>query len=430
MNPLTRFFDQVIARPWMSISRWGTTALLTQALTKDSHTPQFVPQAGTMLYVAASTLPYHISGYTNRTQAVIRALSQAGKTVYALTRPGYPWDRPDRLQDAQETATQVEEIKYHHFRTPRNNRPVLFYTFQAAKVIAQRAQEQKVALIHAASNHVNALPALVAARSLGLPFQYEMRGLWELTRIARQPWFKDLPAYRQGLELEGLVARHADRLLVISKELGEYMTIQAGVDGRRMALLPNCVHLDEFTPAHTHEVESMSIGFAGSLMGYEGLDTLILALRRLKDRGVFCTLYLIGDGEARSQLETLVRDLGLLAQVFFMGRVSPKTARQYLERVALICLPRKPYTVCHIVPPIKLVEALAMGKPVVVSDLPVFRSEAPHGTLFFTAGNDEHLAEVLDKALADQEALVALGQAGRNYVQKYRLWARFMSNLL
>ncbi len=45
------------------------------------------------------------------------------------------------------------------------------------------------------------------------------------------------------------------------------------------------------------------------------------------------------------------------------------------KQSALVCLPRKPFEVCRIVPPIKLVEALAMAKPVIVPDLPVFRDE-------------------------------------------------------
>jgi len=51
-----------------------------------------------------------------------------------------------------------------------NNRPVLQYALQAAPVVADMAKRHRVARIHAASNHVNALPALLAARRLGIPF--------------------------------------------------------------------------------------------------------------------------------------------------------------------------------------------------------------------------------------------------------------------
>lgn len=64
-------------------------------------------------------------------------------------------------------------------------------TIQASRVIADTARIENVSQIHAASNHFNALPALLAARMLGIPFHYEMRGLWELTRASRQPWYEN-----------------------------------------------------------------------------------------------------------------------------------------------------------------------------------------------------------------------------------------------
>ena len=105
-----------------------------------------------------------------------------------------------------------------HSRTPRNNRFTALYAAQASAVLEAHARNTRAAVIHAASNHVNALPALIAARRLGLPFQYEMRGLWELTRASRQPGFKNSHNYHLGLELEGFVAAHADRVFVISEQ--------------------------------------------------------------------------------------------------------------------------------------------------------------------------------------------------------------------
>lgn len=81
-----------------------------------------------------------------------------------------------------------------------------------------------------------------------------MRGLWELTRISRQPDFEGLQAYRQRLQLEGLVARSADRLFVISQQLGRYAQDHWNVAAGRMALLPNCVDPDRIVPADPQRV--------------------------------------------------------------------------------------------------------------------------------------------------------------------------------
>ncbi|WP_291385171.1 MULTISPECIES: glycosyltransferase family 4 protein [Achromobacter] len=429
---ITRSFQAALSEPWLAVNRHLTVSTLRWRLRKRQSQAQYDPSSGSMLYVAASALPYHTSGYTTRTHEVIRALMSAGADVHAMTRPGYPWDRKDRQSNAQAEETCVGDVRYQHSSRPLNNRPALQYVLQAAASVAQVAARHRVAVIHAASNHVNALPALLAARQLGIPFQYEMRGLWELTRVSRTPAYENGQAYKQGLRLESLVAGHADRLFVISEQLGKYAHEKWGVPAERMSLLPNCVDAGRFRNTDASEAEPWTIGYAGTLIGYEGLDTLIEATGILVRAKVPVKVTLIGDGEARPHLEALVRQLGLDKQVHFAGKVPPDSVQDRLRRCALICIPRKPFQVCRIVPPIKLVEAMAMGKPVVIPDLPVFRDEmggSPAGW-FFKAGDAADLARVLSAALQDREGLAATGARARAYATTHRSWHEFVIKAL
>lgn len=429
---LPRFLKATLGEPWMFYSRWLTVRGLNRALRHRAAAPAYQPEPGSLLYVPASALPYHTSGYTTRTHEIIRALMAAGGPVHVLTRPGYPADRRDRLQDAQADATQVGEVVYRHARAPLNNRPVLQFATQAAEVIAQEATRRRVAVIHAASNHVNALPALLAARRLGIPFQYEMRGLWELTRVSRMPEFLNTQAYHQGLQLEGMVAAQADRLFVISDQLGRYAAENWGVDTARMHLLPNCIDPERFSATPQDAVQSDTLGYAGTLIGYEGLDTLIDAIAVLRERGRRVTLNLIGDGEARASLQEHVQRLGLQEQVQFLGRMSPDAARDALMRCAIVCIPRKPFEVCRIVPPIKLMEAMAMAKPVIVPDLPVFKDELGDSAAgwFFRAGDSAHLAEVIVAALSDTGELQRRAANARCHAVSQRSWSDFVPAVL
>lgn len=432
MTVLAKPWHTPFSESWLAFSRVLTAQVLESRIRKRASERRYEPDPGSILYVAASCLPYHISGYTARTHEVISALRAIGGNVHALTRPGYPWDRSDRLNDAASEHTMVSDVRYQHTNRPANNRPVLFYALQAASVVAEMAIRQRAEVIHAASNHVNALPALLAARQLGISFQYEMRGLWELTRISRQPGFDGSQAYRQGLQLEGVVARSADKLFVISQQLGCYAQDHWNVAANRMALLPNCVSPDRIVPADPHRVQSFTVGYAGSLISYEGLDTLIDAVDVLAREGSPVKVDVIGDGEVRAQLEAQVDRLGLRDRISFLGRVPPDSAREILGRCSLVCIPRKPFKVCEIVPPLKLVEALAMGKPVIVPDLPVFRDEMgddPAGW-FFKAGDAIDLAAVLRKALADHEGLAALSVRAREYAITQRCWKDFVVDVL
>lgn len=417
----------------MAISRRVTYSVLAWSLIKSRKEIPLSPSAiNRILYVPASCLPYHISGYTTRTHAIIRALRDAGADVHVLTRPGYPWDRTDRRCNADGDSSVLDNIEYCHAHYPRNYWPLLAYAFLASRPIAKMAGMNRVKAIHAASNHTNALPALLAARTLGIPFHYEMRGLWELTRISRTPDYEGTQAYRQGLELEGLVALHADRLFVISEQLGNYAQKNWGITSERISLLPNCIDPEHFVPADPEEVEPNTIGYAGSLMPYEGLDTLISAIALLQERGMMVRVHIIGDGESKPHLEEQVQRLGLTDRIRFFGKVPPDSAREMLGRCAVVCIPRKPFQVCEIVPPIKLVEALAMAKPVIVPDLPVFRDElggAPVGW-FFQSGDAIDLARVVENALNNQEERLTRGLRAREYAVTNRCWRHFVPKIL
>jgi glycosyltransferase involved in cell wall biosynthesis len=432
MSELLDSLHASVTEPFLALNRWITVRALEHKAKRREHTAPAVGGSGSMLYVAASALPYHTSGYTTRTHEVIRALASAGGRVHALTRPGYPGDRFDRLRNVGGEETQVGDVRYLHAASPANNRPALFYALQAAPIVAQWAKRHQVSVIHAASNHINALPALLAARHLGIPFQYEMRGLWELSRISRTPQYEGKQGFKQGLQLEGLVARHADKVFVISEQLGRFARERWGIAQERMFLLPNCVDPERFAPSAHQSIDANTIGYAGSLVGYEGLDTLIDAVAHLAGNGHPVKVNIVGEGDARPALEAQVRRLGVSEQIRFLGRMSPEKAREALTNCALVCIPRKPFKVCEIVPPIKLVEALAMSKPVIVPDLPVFRDEmgANPAGWFFKAGDAADLARVIEIALADRDALAAFSARARDYATTQRSWRDFVMNAL
>ena len=381
------------------------------------------------LYVAASSLPYNISGYTIRTQSLLKAMQKAGLNVLVQTRPGYPWDRHDCLVEALNEKTDVAGITYNHSHKPTRYRPVLAFALQGASVIENAARKHNASVIHSASNYANALPALFAARRLGIPFNYEMRGIWELTRISRQPKFKNSSAYKLGIKLERLVAEHSDQVFVISNELGNFIHKEWGIEADKIKLLPNCINSDEIiSPNAVEDIEPMTIVYAGSLIAYEGLDILLDALAILKQQGKAVQLQILGDGEERINLEAKTHELSLQHSVKFLGRLSQDKVKTIISRCALVCIPRKSYKVCKIIPPFKLVESMFLGKAVVVPDLKIFKDELKEEGLaiFFKADDAKDLARVINDGLKNIPKLCTIGKRAQQYVIHNRNWSKFI----
>ena len=419
----------------------------------------FIPQKGNFLYVPASCLPFHISGYTNRTHEILKSL-KAGfdshntahpddpRKLFVLTRTGYPWDRRDSLEYPDSESNVIDGIRYDHIRTPKNSILTAMYAAEASKRIEEYIIKNRISCVHAASNHVNALPALIAAKRLGIPFQYEMRGIWELTRISRNPKFEKSHNFKLGLNLEAMVATNADKVFVISEQLSEYIINNWKVSPSVIRLLPNCADVDKIKPEDAAPNEgrtdnssetgaddsltgksAVTIVYAGSLIVYEGIQTLLKALSVLvHDEHLPVRLEILGDGEYRKALEQLSAELRLENHVFFLGRVTPVEAKRKQDGCSLVCIPREPFEVCRIVPPIKLVEAMAKEKCVIVPDLPVFRDElglGDSGCLFFKSGDYHDLAMVLKENIYDADGLREKGRRARQYVIDHRQWNQF-----
>jgi glycosyltransferase involved in cell wall biosynthesis len=447
-----------IFEPIRAVYRRATVLIIQKLLRNAQKQSAMMPMAyrpipNRLLYVAASSLPYHVSGYTTRTHAVQKALRTSGLDVITMTRPGYPWDRSDRLVANSLHETWVDDIAYQHIQFPSHHRPVALYVWQASRQIMKFAIDHQVGGIQAASNHVNALPALIAAKTLGIPFFYEMRGLWELTRASRVSGFGHSQGYQQGLELEGLVASYADKVYVISDQLKQFAINQWGINPEKMASLPNCISPDDF-PELEEKIKasvgvSKTIGYAGSLMDYEGLDILLDAIAILHRQEAKVNLRIVGGGECLASLQNQAQTLQIESCVQFYGRVSPEVARELILISDLVCLPRKPYAVCEIIPPIKLVEAMAMGKPVIVPNLPVFQDELnvnshkdsnassiqsqesneTDAAWFFESGNAADLAKVISMAFSDEAVLKSKSTRARRYALQNRNWQNYVDDV-
>ena len=258
----------------------------------------------------------------------------------------------------------------------------------ATDILARLFREHAIETVQAASNNLNALPALMAARSIGATFVYEVRGFWELTAAARIPGWEETERYRFDRELEIRIATEADHVLAVTQGIADEL-IAGGVPADRISLLPNAVDPELFAPLPRDEALAARLGlrdgdfvvvYAGSLSSYEGLDDLIEAVALLCRQDVPARLVLVGDGRvSRKSGDAVGRPKRRPVVCFLPDASEPDEVRQYLSLADAVAIPRKPHRVCQIVSPLKPFEAMAMEKPVILTDLPALREIVDHG---------------------------------------------------
>ena len=128
-------------------------------------------------------------------------------------RPGWAWIE--------------EKILFNHFTTS----------------ILTVAKEENAEIIHAHVPYRVGIPAMRVARKLGLPFVYEMRGMWEESAVASGRWRAGGLAHRRFRRMESKVLRNADAVVCISETLRNE-AISRGVSSERILVVPNAVSND------------------------------------------------------------------------------------------------------------------------------------------------------------------------------------------
>ena len=387
-----------------------------------------------VLYCLHQSVPHATNGYSTRSHGVAVGLLQAGFKVRATTRPGFPWDAGIKGIGKGYHEAEVEGVTYAACAGWNlNNTPLDYYLAEAADHYVREAQTSGAELIAAASNHITALPALMAARRLGLPFVYEVRGLWEVTQASTQPEWAGSERYQLMRELEQQAALEADLLITLTDELADELA-SWGVPRERIEVVPNAVNAERFQPMAADAVIAKKlklkpgvpvIGYAGSAVAYEGLELLMEAMATLKKNGQPFTFVLVGDGKVIDTVKAKAKELRIEEECRFTGRVPFDQVPRYLSCMDILPIPRLSSAVTEMVSALKPLEAMAMGKALVLSDV------SPHTTMagpkgerarLFTKDSAQALSEALQTLIDSPEERARLGQAARAWIEQERTW--------
>lgn len=375
-----------------------------------------------ILHVLDHSLPLH-SGYTFRTVSILREQHKLGWETVQLTTP------KQGVSDAvQET---VDGLVFH--RTPSTSRDGLLAQM---RLTARRLREVVAAtqpdLIHAHSPVLNALPSLWVGRQQRLPVVYEMRASWEDAAVDHGTTTEGSARYRLSRALESFALWRADQVTTICEGLRGDIA-QRGIASDRITVIPNAVDANAFQfgvqadPALRHSLGldgATVLGFAGSFYGYEGLELLIEAARRMTVRRPELRVLLVGGGPQEERLKQLVVEAGLQGRVIFTGRVPHDQVQRYYELIDVLAYPRLPIRLTELVTPLKPLEAMAQGRMFVASDVGGHRELVRHGEtgFLFRAGDAAALEKALESVLAQRASWPAIQAQARRFVEVERTW--------
>lgn len=387
-----------------------------------------------VLHVLDTSAP-SLSGYAVRSHYILQAQRRAGLEPLGITS-----DRHDATCEME----QIDGITYYRSRVRANRliralgprlraigfRDVLLM-IRLYRDLVRLARERSIDVLHAHSPVLCGLPAWAAARRLKRPFVYEVRALWEDAAVDQEKTTERSPRYHVTRALETFVLRRADHIIVICEPLREEV-LRRGIDPRKISVVPNGVDTTSFTP-QTRRQEVLAryglngervVGFIGTFFSYEGLATLVQAAPLLCARDPNIRILIVGGGEQEAALRRLVSERHLEDQVIFAGRVPHKQIQALYAVMDVLVYPRVSRRITELVSPLKPLEAMAMGKAVVASDVGGLRELIHDGQtgLLFRPGDSEALAQACLRLIEDRPLAERLGRQARAHVETKRGW--------
>jgi len=240
-----------------------------------------------------------------------------------------------------------------------------------------------------------------------------------------------------ALRLEGLSCRVADAVITANDFARTFLLERHRLRPEKVTLVGNGPSVQALSslnlkPPKLKADRRISLGYIGVLDAQDGVDYLIEAMDCLRrgqpDVDFVCTV--IGDGSELPSLRRQVEDLGLDGRVRFAGWLDWASAMRELSACDL-CVDAAPLNAYHRHnEPVKVLEYMALGRPMVLSDLPGHRHVAGDTALYARPADGQEFAARALELLDDRDRARRLGAAARKRFEEHFSWEAMSENLL
>lgn len=385
-----------------------------------------------ILHILDHSLPLH-SGYTFRSLNILRSQRKRGWQPVVVTSPKH---EESWKQDTRE-CEEIEGIR--HYRTgsvPPSCLPFvseLRLMKRLTKRILEVSSKEKPDILHAHSPVLNAYPAIYAGRKLGIPVVYEIRAFWEDAAVDHGSYAEGSLKYKLTRYLETCSCRQADHVAILCHGLKDDL-VSRGIPADKISVVYNGVNPQDFKPTEPdsayfkqwHLEGKTVIGFIGSFYRYEGLDLLLQAFSSISAENSHVILLLVGGGEMEDSLRREAEALGLSSKVIMPGRISHARIPGIYALTDILVYPRHPMRLTDLVTPLKPLEAMAMGKVVIASNVGGHRELIRNNktALLFKAGDAIDLAHSLTMVLSDASLRRSMEIASATWVRSNHTWEK------
>jgi glycosyltransferase involved in cell wall biosynthesis len=222
--------------------------------------------------------------------------------------------------------------------------------------------------------------------------------------------------------MDWLSERYIARFIVVSDSLRKTLIQRRGIPPEKVIKICNGIELDQYQPVKEQanlrkqweiSPETPVVGAIGRMVWQKGFEYLIQAIPIIIEKFPKTKTIIVGDGPLREKLETLGENLKVNRNVIFAG--FQNDVREILFAIDVLVIP----SLLEGFPMITL-EAMAMSKPVVATNIDGITEQITHGKegVLVQPRDPDALAEAVIKVLSRKEYSKAIGLAARKRAEE------------
>lgn len=207
--------------------------------------------------------------------------------------------------------------------------------------------------------------------------------------------------YPRLLWVAKIFSHACSRVVCVSRDLRDFMALTVGVRPSRLEVIHNGIDLERFScpenTEHERKNQSIVIGTVARLTEAKDHENLLRAFNVVREDEPGVRLLLVGDGELRQEIESVVSSLGMEGVVEMTGKRSD--IPQLLNGMDIFVLPSRREGF-----PVSIIEAMACGRAVVATDVGGVREIIDDGVdgIIVPSGDHRSLALALVQLVQDQ----------------------------
>lgn len=242
--------------------------------------------------------------------------------------------------------------------------------------------------------------------------------------------------YKVQVWLEKLTYLVSDVVMATNASYKELAITRGGIAPEDVFIVRNGPDLETFKPVAPNPAlrhgKSYLVGYVGNMSVQEGIEILLdvaLQIKNLGRRDIHFTC--VGGGPGLASLKKIAQEKNLEDMFNFTGRVPDQELLEILSTADVCVNPDKPCQMNDISTMIKIMEYMALGKPIVQFDLKEGRFSAMDASLYASnqLGAEDFAAKLLF-LLENAETRRRMGEFGRRRVQEKLAWDHSVESLL